>query len=334
MDVFILAISSVAIGLLVGVLSGLLGIGGGTILVPVFKLLFGLPAAVSTATSLFTIIPTSLSGAVTHLREKTCIPLLGVAAGLGGACTSSLGVWLASISPEWAIMAAAALVIGYSAVTMFMKAMKLRKSVAGNKTGTPGSVAINKSIARSELAASNERTALDRQGADNEHVPVDNQATSSEPATISTHAISDYGEQTASQAEPENEDPKPSKGKMAGFGFLVGAIAGVMSGYVGVGGGFLMVPMFMQLLNAPMKKISGTSLIAVMILAIPGTITNAVMGNVDWIAGIFVAIGAIPGATIGSRFISRVPEFQLRLLFSCFLIVAAVLLVINQLNIF
>lgn len=279
MDIILLVISSVGIGIAVGILSGLLGIGGGTILVPIFKLLFGLPAVMSTATSLFTIIPTSLSGSITHFQKKTCIPLLGIMAGLGGACTSPLGVWLASISPEWTIMVAAALVIAYSAITMFAKAMKLRKK-----------------------------------------------------QRLETH-----GEKNTAPAQEQNLATfleGIAKNKLVLFGLAIGAVAGLMSGYIGVGGGFLMVPLFMQLLNTPMKLTSGTSLIAVMILAVPGTITNAVMGNIDWVAGIFVALGAIPGAAIGSRLISRIPEFQLRLLFSAFLIIAAALLVLNQIGIF
>lgn len=121
-----MAIASILVGLGVGVLSGLLGIGGGTILVPVFKLGFGLSAIASTATSLFTIIPTSVSGAISHIRNKSCIPKLGIAAGLGGAVTSSLGVWLASISPDWAIMVAAAIIIGYSSFTMLKKAASMK----------------------------------------------------------------------------------------------------------------------------------------------------------------------------------------------------------------
>lgn len=278
MDIFVLVISSAAIGIVVGILSGLLGIGGGTILVPIFKLVFGLPAVMSTATSLFTIIPTSLSGAITHFQKKTCVPLLGIMAGLGGACTSPLGVWLASVSPEWTIMVAAALVIAYSAITMFMKAMKLRK--------------------KQRLELKDEKPIS----------PVQEQ-------NLETFLMG------------------MNKSKLVGFGLVIGSVAGLMSGYIGVGGGFLMVPLFMQLLNTPMKLTSGTSLIAVMILAIPGTITNAAMGNIDWVAGIFVALGAIPGATIGSRLISRIPEFQLRLLFSAFLIVAAALLVLNQVGV-
>ena len=80
-----------------------------------------------TATSLFTIIPTSISGAISRIRNKTCIPKLGIAAGLGGACMSPIGIWLATLSPEWAIMGVAALVLGYSAFTMFRKALAAPK---------------------------------------------------------------------------------------------------------------------------------------------------------------------------------------------------------------
>lgn len=277
MELFFLIAGSAAVGVAVGILSGLLGIGGGTVLVPVFKLLYGMPAIAATATSLFTIIPTSLSGVVTHVRNKTCIPVLGVAAGIGGAIMSPLGVWLASVSPDWAIMTAAALVIAYSATTMFRKALKLRK--------------------KQKVQKPEKRMAV--QGED-----------AFEKAAL------------------------PPARRLALVGFCVGLVAGVVSGYVGVGGGFLMIPLFMQLLKTPMKLTSGTSLIAVMILAVPGTITQAVLGNVDWVAGIMVAIGTIPGAAIGSKLIVRVPELILRFVFSAFLLVAAALLVLNQLGVF
>ena len=61
METFVL---TAAVGVVVGILSGLLGIGGGTLMVPIFRLGFGLSAFASTATSLFTIIPTSLVGFV------------------------------------------------------------------------------------------------------------------------------------------------------------------------------------------------------------------------------------------------------------------------------
>ncbi|MFR5828354.1 MAG: sulfite exporter TauE/SafE family protein [Adlercreutzia equolifaciens] len=113
----------------------------------------------------------------------------------------------------------------------------------------------------------------------------------------------------------------------------MGLFAGLASGYVGVGGGFIMVPLMMSILHVPMKLTSGTSLIAVMILAVPGTVTQAMLGNVDWIAGAAVACGSIPGAMVGAKLVPKVPERTLRFMFSFFLVVAAVLLVVNQLGV-
>lgn len=259
------------VGVLIGIASGLLGIGGGTVMVPIFRLAFGMSATMSTATSLFAIIPTSISGAISHVKGKTCIPALGIAAGLGGACLSPVGVWLAQLSPDWLVMLAAAIIIGYSAINMFKKAFKLRPAgqpAAGVDASAP--TADDSSLSRKQLL----------QGA------------------------------------------------------AIGLVAGLASGYVGVGGGFIMVPLMLSIIGIPMRKASGTSLIAVMILAIPGVIEQGIIGNINYLAGIAIVIGTIPGAVIGARLVTKVPERTLRLLFGCFLIVAAVMLVLNEVGIF
>ena len=277
---------SLVVGLVVGVLAGLLGIGGGMLLVPAFKLGYAMDSLMCTATSLFTIIPTSVSGAISHIRNKTCLPKLGVAAGLGGACLSPLGVWLATLSPDWAVMGAAALIIAYSSVTMFRKALKAPKVPRGAGAGAAD-------------AAAKEAAAEDR----------------------------------AAAIEWAHAEAPAIGWREAGIGAAIGLFAGLASGYVGVGGGFIMVPLMMSILHVPMKLTSGTSLIAVMILAVPGTVTQALLGNINWIAGIAVACGSIPGATLGAKLIPKVPERQLRFLFAGFLVVAAVLLVVNQLGV-
>lgn len=265
---------SLVVGLAVGVLAGLLGVGGGMLLVPAFKLGYAMDSLMCTATSLFTIIPTSVSGAVSHIRNRTCLPKLGIAAGVGGACLSPVGVWLAALSPDWCVMGAAALIIGYSAITMFRKALKAPK-------GAPAVV-----------SAEDRAVAIER-------------------ARLEAPAIG---------------------WREMGIGAAIGLFAGLASGYVGVGGGFIMVPLMMSVLHVPMKLTSGTSLIAVMILAVPGVITQALLGNINWVAGIAVACGSIPGATLGAKLIPKVPERQLRFLFAGFLVVAAALLVVNQLG--
>lgn len=267
------------VGVLIGIASGLLGIGGGTVMVPIFRLAFGMSATMSTATSLFAIIPTSISGAISHVKGKTCIPALGIAAGLGGACLSPVGVWLAQLSPDWLVMLAAALIIGYSAINMFKKAFKLRPA------GQPA-------------------------------VGADAAASSGEPA-----------------ASAPTVDDSPLSRKQLLQGAAIGLVAGLASGYVGVGGGFIMVPLMLSIIGIPMRKASGTSLIAVMILAIPGVIEQGIIGNINYLAGIAIVIGTIPGAVIGARLVTKVPERTLRLLFGCFLIVAAVMLVLNEVGV-
>ncbi|MCI9495439.1 MAG: sulfite exporter TauE/SafE family protein [Adlercreutzia mucosicola] len=310
-----MAAVSLVVGLAVGVLAGLLGVGGGTLLVPIFKLGYAMDSIMCTATSLFTIIPTSVSGALSHLRNKTCIPRLGLAAGLGGAVTSPLGVWLATQSPDWAIMGAAALIIVYSATTMFRKALAAPRvpwrkkhfaaQSAGEQAGAVGDAVAAASVP-SDAGAPSASAA----------------AEPASPAPARPLAPSLAAEKDAATVGPRELT----------IGVAIGLVAGLASGYVGVGGGFIMVPMMISIAHISMRVTSGTSLIAVMILAVPGTIAQALLGNINWIAGIAVACGSIPGAALGARLVPRVPERQLRFLFAGFLVVAALMLVVNQLG--
>ena len=91
-----------------------------------------------------------------------------------------------------------------------------------------------------------------------------------------------------------------------------------------------MVPLMMTFLHIPMKLASGTSLMAIMILSIPGVVYQGILGNVVWVAGLMVALGTVPGAIIGARIMPKVPEKQLRILFSIVLFFAAIMLVLNE----
>ena len=275
MDVFAAFIAPALAGVFVGVMSGLLGVGGGTIMVPIFRLAFGMSPLASTATSLFAIIPTSISGVVAHARAKTCVPKLGLALGVGGAVMSPMGVWLASVSPGWLVICVAAIVIGFSAFKMFKKAVKCAPTPRAGRAG---------------------------------------------------------GNVQAASAKAVPDQPVLSR-KQYLQGACIGLIAGLASGYVGVGGGFIMVPLMLAVLNIPMSLASGTSLIAIMILAIPGVIEQGLLGNIDYLAGIAIVVGSIPGALVGARLVRVVPERQLRFIFGGFLLVAAVMLMLNEFGI-
>ncbi|CDD77084.1 MAG: sulfite exporter TauE/SafE family protein [Eggerthellaceae bacterium] len=315
METFIIA---AIIGVIIGIFSGLLGIGGGTLMVPIFRLGFGMSAISSTATSLFTIIPTSLAGLITHVKNKTCIPKVGVLCGLGGACTSPLGVYLASISPSWAIMFAAAAIIGYSSYSMFRKAIRMPKIAPQGESAVTG-----KDLEKEAEKAARAAQAAQAQAAQAAQAA----AVQDEGQTGTTKAAANT---TKTASAPKEETFKLSVKKVA-LCLLIGLIAGLASGYVGVGGGFIMVPLFISLLGIMMRQASGTSLVAVTILAIPGVVEQGLLGHIDYIAGIAMAVGSIPGAVIGASLIRKVPERKLRFVFGAFLLISAVVLLFNEL---
>ena len=317
METFIIA---AIIGVIIGIFSGLLGIGGGTLMVPIFRLGFGMSAISSTATSLFTIIPTSLAGLITHVKNKTCIPKVGVLCGLGGACTSPVGVYLASISPSWAIMLAAAAIIGYSSYSMFRKAIRMPKIAPQGESAVTGKDLEKEAEKAARAAQAAQAAAAQAQAAQAAAVQGKGQ-----PGT--TKAVANA---TKTASAPKEEPFKLSIKKVA-LCLLIGLIAGLASGYVGVGGGFIMVPLFISLLGIMMRQASGTSLVAVTILAIPGVVEQGLLGHIDYIAGIAMAVGSIPGAVIGASLIRKVPERKLRFVFGAFLLISAVVLLFNEL---
>lgn len=312
MDVFAAFIAPALAGVFVGVMSGLLGVGGGTIMVPIFRLAFGMSPLASTATSLFAIIPTSISGAVAHTRAKTCVPKLGLALGAGGAVMSPMGVWLASVSPGWLVICVAAIVIGFSAFKMFKKAVKCAPAPRAGRAGAARAAGPNAAEARAACAS--------------------NATSSSSNAAASQTACAGAASAHSTTPKPVPDQPVLSR-KQYLQGACIGLIAGLASGYVGVGGGFIMVPLMLAVLDIPMSLASGTSLIAIMILAIPGVIEQGLLGNIDYLAGIAIVVGSIPGALVGARLVRVVPERQLRFIFGGFLLVAAVMLMLNEFGI-
>ena len=92
----------------------------------------------------------------------------------------------------------------------------------------------------------------------------------------------------------------------------VGTVAGGLSGLLGVGGGVVMVPAYSEGLGIPLKTAIATSLVCVGAFAVPGTITHAVIGTVDWRFAILLAVGVVPGARMGAALAIRATDRRLR----------------------
>ncbi len=93
----------------------------------------------------------------------------------------------------------------------------------------------------------------------------------------------------------------------------VGAGAGLLSGLLGIGGGALLVPAFSELMGLPLKASIATSLACVGVLAVPGTITHAALGDVDWGLAVPLTLAVLPGARLGAHVAIGARNRRLRL---------------------
>lgn len=127
-----------------------------------------------------------------------------------------------------------------------------------------------------------------------------------------------------SRAERRGTVPDAPVESLAPKASLIGLAAGAMSGLLGVGGGIVMVPMFRSLLRMPMKSATGTSLACVGFFAVPGTITHALQGGIEWKVAVLLTIGVIPAAPFGSKLAMSLSDDKLRRIFGIFLAAVAV----------
>ena len=125
--------------------------------------------------------------------------------------------------------------------------------------------------------------------------------------------------------------PAPSDGGRAGVLVAVGALAGLMSGLLGIGGGTVMVPGFTVLGKLPLKTTIATSLACVAIFAIPSTITHALDDNIDWRVALCLTIGVIPGARFGAAAAVKASDEGLRKAVATFLGIIAVVYLVGEL---
>ena len=104
----------------------------------------------------------------------------------------------------------------------------------------------------------------------------------------------------------------------------IGLGAGFLSGLFGVGGGILVVPALVVLMRMDQRLANGTSLGAVLPISISSLVTYWSHDNVDWHLVVWLAIGALGGAVLGTRLLHVIPHKTLGYLFVVILAVTAV----------
>ena len=112
---------------------------------------------------------------------------------------------------------------------------------------------------------------------------------------------------------------------------LIGVAAGVLSGFVGVGGGIIIVPALMWALGFTQHQATGTSLAVLLLpVGILAVWTYHKAGNLDWRAAMIIAATFVVGAYFGSKLSLSLPPATVKKVFGGVMILAALKLIFGK----
>lgn len=106
--------------------------------------------------------------------------------------------------------------------------------------------------------------------------------------------------------------------------YIIGILGGFVSGFFGAGGGLIILPALVRILNIDEYKARGTTLTTILIAILISSIFYTKYNYFDLSLSIKVAIGGIIGGFLGAKLVSKIPKFYLSLVFDIFLIWASI----------
>jgi uncharacterized membrane protein YfcA len=242
----------VAVGLGAGLLGGLIGTGGCSVMLPILHFWLSYPAPIAIATTLFVVIFTTVSGAYGHLVRRNLDKSAALWIGGLGTLGVLVGSWLFTLLVQQ--VKALNLILGIAFLWPSYRVIVEGIGIAKPKSG----------------------------GGEGETIP-------------------------------------GSRILMGMFGFIIG----ILTGIVGLGGGYALVPGLIYLFNAPVYVTMGTSLAAMIPLATIGGLIKVAQGYVALGAGLLLGAGTVVGAQIGAAIIKRFKPNILKLIFGVYFLYVA-----------
>ena len=264
------------LGGIVGVLSGMFGVGGGFLMTPLLFFI-GIPPAVAVATEANQIVASSVSGVLAHLRRKTVDLKMGTVLLIGGLIGAAIGLQIFNAlraigQVDLLVRLCYVVFLGAIGTLMFIESLN-----AIRKAKKPGAKRVRR-----------------------QHTWV--------------HALPFRVKFRTSQLYISVIPP-----------LVVGALVGILSAIMGVGGGFIMVPAMIYLLGMPTKVVVGTSLFQIIFVTGATTLMHATTNyTVDVALAVLLLVGGVIGAQIGARIGVKLKAEQLRILLALLVLAVCV----------
>lgn len=259
------------LGGLVGLLSGIFGVGGGFLMTPLL-IMFGIPPTVAAASDSNQIVGASTSGCLAHYRLGNVDFKMGFLLLIGGVLGGFVGVQAIKVlramgNADFLINVTYVLMLGGVGSYMFYESLQsLRKNV---------------------------------------------------PAVKESSAPKKKSRYTAMlESLPFQTDFKKSGVRLSLLMPLVlGVLVGVLAAIMGVGGGFIMVPIMVYLLRMPMHVVVGTSLFQILFTCINVTILQSYTNHtVDFVLALILLVGSTIGAQFGTKISKKLKGEHLKIL--------------------
>jgi len=265
----------VGLGGLVGLLSGLFGVGGGFLMTPLLMML-GIPPTIAAASDSNQIIAASASGCYAHSRAGNVDIRMGGLMLVGGLIGGTAGVQLIKVlrllgEADFVITVVYVVMLGGIGTYMFFESLSALRRPTRPETTKAGPSIYRRVVEALPFKMSFPRSKV-----------------------------------TFSVLLP----------------LLLGVLVGVLAAIMGVGGGFIMVPVMIYLLRMPMHVVVGTSLFQIMFTCINVTVLQAKLNHtVDFELALLLLVGSVVGAQIGVRLGRRLKADQLKILMAVVVLV-------------
>lgn len=308
-----MTVLAVLAGLLIGLSLGALGGGGSILTVPALVYLLGMSAHQATAGSLIVVGIAAVVGAITHARAGRVAVKAGVVFGVLGTAGSYLGSRASAAVPSDVLLTGFGLLMLVAAAAMIARRRSGQPGEAGGEPGpavtTPQSMMPNASG-----SAARDTPSGHIQG------PAGHSGRAAPAAAGS-------GATTVTQEAPTVSGAAHKRSGLRQAAIITAAASGVglITGFFGVGGGFVIVPVLILVLGFDMATAAGTSLLVIAIDSVASLASRFGHGAVslDWaVIGLFTG-AAVVGAVAGGRAAGRLNPQRLATAFIALIIVLA-----------
>jgi len=274
------------LGGLVGILSGIFGVGGGFLMTPLL-IMIGIPPTIAAASDSNQIVGASTSGTLAHYKMGNVDFKMGVLLLIGGVIGGTLGVQVIKVlrqmgNADFLIKITYVLMLGFVGSYMFIESLQaLKKKEA--------------------------------------------------PATAAPQKQSKYAKLIGKL--PWQTDFEKSGIRLSILMPLVlGTFVGILAAIMGVGGGFIMVPVMVYLLRMPMHVVVGTSLFQILFTCVDVTIMQSYSNHtVDFILALILLLGSTLGAQFGAKISKKLKGDQLKILLSSLVLIVMVKMLLDLL---